>query len=256
MKTLALLLTFFFLNQSFAIPNIQKDIPVFTSMQETLDWFTAKETELSPRDRRQLFLRIYHEVTLEMINMFNENQFRNPEWVRQLMFEYLSLYRNALECDQSRQCEVPPAWEKAFKENRRNRFSPSIQLLLSISAHVNRDLAIALAHIEADFKNKTQFRDFVTISVIFKRRMPNLIHILQDYQNCHVSSLEKKQINSLINWVMGRTRAQAWELGRQISKTKSARTESRMVGIIEKHAARENLSIELLGPIPGSLICF
>ena len=69
-----------------AEPLLQKDIPVFTDMQQTLDWFSAKELELPKRDGRGLFLRIYHEVTLEMVTMFEQNKFKNPVWVRILFF--------------------------------------------------------------------------------------------------------------------------------------------------------------------------
>lgn len=239
-----------------AEPALQKDIPVFTDMQQTLDWFSAKETELPSRDRRGLFLRIYHEVTLEMVNMFEQNKFQNPDWVRSLMFEYLSLYRNALECDQSRLCEVSPAWQKAFRENKRRKFRPSVQLLLSISAHVNRDLAVALSHIDVEFSSSSEYRDFQTISLIFRRRMPQLIRIVQKYENCHVSSLERKEVNAMINWVMSRTRKQAWDLGRRFSRVKTAKAEKHMIQELEYHAAKQDRTIELFGPLPSRIVCF
>ena len=256
MSRLALLLILILSVFAHAEPALQKDIPLFTDMQQTLDWFSAKELELPKSDRRGLFLRIYHEVTLEMVTMFEQNKFENPDWVRSLMFEYLSLYRNALECDQTRSCAVSPAWQKAFKENRHHKYRPSVQLLLSISAHVNRDLAIALSHIDVEFSSSSQYRDFQMISLIFKRRMPQLIRIVQKYENCHVSSLEKKEVNAMINWVMSRTRKQAWDLGRRFSRVKTAKAEKYMAQVIEEHAAKQDRTIELFGPLPSRLICF
>ncbi|MGZ3747061.1 MAG: DUF5995 family protein [Pseudobdellovibrionaceae bacterium] len=241
--------------QAVAGPKIQKDASYFTNLEEDLAWFQSEERQIPIEDIRGFFLRIYHSVTMEMPNMFKEKQFENPEWVRKLMLKYVSLYRNALECSLSKSCEVSPSWQVAFKENERNKKAPAIQLLLSISAHVNRDLPIALAEIGTDFKDVSLHKDFQRIALIFQRRMPELIGLLQDYQHCSPNNYEQNLINRIIQWAMSRTREQSWSYGAQLADVQTDQEEQVILKQIETHTNQENLSIKLLAPVPEVLMC-
>lgn len=249
------LVVFLFQIPAFAEPRIQRNAEYFKNIQEDLAWFEAAELQIPKDSTRGLFLRVYHSVTKEMPNLFAENQFENPEWVEKLMLKYVSLYRNALDCSLSKSCKVSPAWRYAFAENDRNQKAPAIQLLLSISAHVNRDLPIALAAVHTDFNDVSLHRDFQRISIIFKRRMPELIGLVQKYQSCTTSRREQKMINQVIQWAMNGTRETSWSYGAQLAAVKTEKEERALLEHIEMHAKVENLYIKVGGPVPGFWIC-
>lgn len=238
------------------VPTIQSHANYFNNLQEDLAWFQSNEKTIHHNDMRIIFSRVYEAVTLEMENMFNEKQFKNPVWVNKLMLKYVSLYRNALDCSLTNSCSISPAWENAFKINEKNSIMPGIQLLYSISAHVNRDLPIALAASDTDFDSSDYYYDFTRISLIFKRKMPELINIVLDYQYCDINFADRKIINQTINIVMNRTRAQAWNYGRALSQTKTIEEENRVLDAIEANTAGENGTIRTLAPASAKMICF
>ena len=191
-----------------------------------------------------------------MVNMFKENQFHHPEWVNALMLKYVSLYKNALDCELSGLCPVSKAWQAAFDENKSGRITPAGQLLISISAHVNRDLPIALASLDSTkFADETYQEDFRNISTIFLRRMPEMIKIVQEYESCNINTFDQEIITSVINFAIGRTREKSWVYGSKLALVKTTKEENALMGEIEAHAHRENLSIYIVAPAPAFLIC-
>lgn len=255
MKKWLSLSIFLFQLQSLAEPKIQKEADYFTSTQDELAWFQSAQDQLPRESTRGLFLRVYHSVSEEMPQMFAEHQFENPEWVHKLMLKYVSLYRNALECSLANSCPVSQAWQSAFSENDRNKMAPTIQLLLSISAHVNRDLPIALSQVQTNFEDASVHRDFQRISLIFTRRMPELLGLIKDYQSCTVSTNESLLINKVIQWAMNRTRETSWRFGAQLGAVKTDLEEQRVLEKIEKHTKKESQLIKILGPTPEDWLC-
>jgi hypothetical protein len=239
-----------------AAPQMQKEAAYFTNLEADLNWFDAAQKSIDPRDTRTLFLRVYQSVTLEMTNMFAENQFQHPEWVNALMLKYVSLYKNALDCDASGACPVSPAWQIAFSENRSGKMTPAGQLLIAISAHVNRDLPIALAALGSTrFDDITYHQDFVKISMIFQRRMPALIKLVQEYETCRVNSVDEKIILAVIQHAIGGTREKAWVWAQKLAAAQTLEQENQIIKGIEQHAHNENRSLFLLAPAPAFLIC-
>ena len=253
---------------------MQREANYFANLNEDIAWFEAAEKPLPAGDTRAIFLRVYHSVTLEMDTMFAEKQFHHPEWVNELMLKYVSLYKNAFDCDDQKNCAVSPAWQTAFRQNRRGKISPAGQLLLSISAHVNRDLPIALASLAtgqagagsavsgavsgryaAQFADPTYHDDFDKISLIFQRRMPALIQIVQDYQTCRINPLDRKIVDGVINFAINTTREKSWNWALKLANAKSDGEEQAVLAGIEHHAQKEDLSIDIFSPAPAYAIC-
>ncbi len=241
---------------AFAVPTIQKDANYFDSLDADIGWFKSMDPVVPHSDLRSLFLNIYLTVSEEMPNLLAENRFNHPDWVKRLMFKYASLYKNALDCDLSGQCAVSPAWQTAFAENRAGKVSPNGQLLLSISAHVNRDLPVALASIpDTNFDDATYLQDFHTISLIFQRKMPDLIKVAQTYQSCRVNSVDYEIIMTVINHAINVTRDKSWNWGRTLSQTTTPAEEAQVMQQIEQHAHNEDISLYIFAPAPAFLIC-
>ena len=253
---------------------MQREANYFANLNEDIAWFEAAEKSLPAGDTRAVFLRVYHSVTLEMDTMFAEKQFHHPEWVNELMLKYVSLYKNAFDCDDQKNCAVSPAWQTAFRQNRRGKISPAGQLLLSISAHVNRDLPVALASLAtgqagagsalsgavsgryaAQFADPTYHDDFDKISLIFQRRMPALIQIVQDYQTCPINPLDRRIVDGVINFAINTTREKSWNWALKLANAKSDGEEQAVLAGIEHHAQKEDLSIDIFSPAPAYAIC-
>ena len=54
---------------------------------------------------------------------------------------------------------------------------------------------------------------------------------------------------------MSVTREKAWSWGRTLSSVKNQRSENYVMQEIEHHAANENISIQVVGPIPAKVMC-
>lgn len=236
------------------VPDIQNDADYFASIEEDLDWLKSLSSTLPTGDKRLLFADIYHEVTKEMKVLFEENRFNNPVWVERLMLKYVSLYKHALDCSLA-PCALSPSWQTAFGSHQSNKYKPGVQLLLSISAHVNRDLPIALAAIETDFKDEKLKQDYRKIALIFDRRMPSLIQLLKNYQRCRVSKVDRKLIDRIIRWAMNSTRDQSWEYGKKLSAIHSLEEEKQLMMNIEAHTKKENKIIFRYAPLASKIIC-
>ncbi len=235
---------------------MQSEANYFGTFEQDVAWFEAAEKTLPVGDTRAVFMRVYHAVTLEMPRMFAESQFQHPEWVNELMLKYVSLYRNAFDCDDLKNCEVSPAWQTAFRQNRRGKISPAGQLLLSISAHVNRDLPVALASIPSTrYADPTYLQDFNKISLIFQRRMSDLITIVQEYETCRVNPVDRKIIDGVINFAINTTREKSWKWAEKLAAVETNENENQVLKAIENHAHNEDISIYIWSPAPALAIC-
>lgn len=253
-----IILFLFFLSVSLAsarTPDTQSEANYFNSIEEDIQWFEYLDATIDHDEPRMLFANIYHEVTLEMPKLFSEHKFENPDWVLKLMLKYVSLYKHALDCSYQKECTLSPAWVKAFQTHQDGQTKPAIQLLLSISAHVNRDLPIALAAVETDFKNKSLERDYKKIAMIFDRRMTNLIKVLRGHQRCRVRWIDRKLIDRVIRWAMNSTRDQSWANAHKLSLAKNFYDEMKILKVIEEYTAKQNKFILRYAPAGEFGIC-
>lgn len=100
-------------------------------------------------DHRGIFALAYLETTKEYQRASLEpGFFRHPEFLNHEDVVFAKLYFDAYDNWQSgRLQKVPPAWRLAFSASRDKRVNTSGDVLLGISAHINRDLPIVLATI-------------------------------------------------------------------------------------------------------------
>jgi hypothetical protein len=98
-------------------------------------------------DRRAIFLRLYHKMTLEVHAAINgcrdyrgREVFMDPGWVRRLSGRFSTLYFRSLEAPPSER-----AWTLAYEVAARPGSSVVENALLGINAHINFDLPRAIA---------------------------------------------------------------------------------------------------------------
>lgn len=100
-------------------------------------------------DHRGLFALAYLETTREYQRASLEpGFFRDPAFLNHEDVVFARFYFDAYDDWQAGRIEeVPPAWRLAFSASTRKRVNTSGDVLLGISAHINRDLPMVLATI-------------------------------------------------------------------------------------------------------------
>ena len=100
-------------------------------------------------DHRGLFALAYLETTKEYQRASLEpGFFRDPEFLNHEDVIFAQLYFDAYDDWQAGRLQnVPPAWRLAFSASTKKRVNTMGDVLLGVSAHINRDLPIVLATI-------------------------------------------------------------------------------------------------------------
>ena len=100
-------------------------------------------------DHRGLFALAYLETTKEYRRASLEpGFFRDPEFLNHEDVIFAQLYFDAYDDWQAGRLQtVPPAWRLAFSASTKKRVNTMGDVLLGVSAHINRDLPIVLATI-------------------------------------------------------------------------------------------------------------
>jgi len=116
-------------------------------MQKTLRLFHERH------DRRAVFLRLYYIMTLEVHAAINglgaykgQTVFLDPPWVERLSGKFASLYFRSLDTFRRNPSDdVERAWKIAYKVVRDKSSTVVQDALLGMNAHINYDLARAIA---------------------------------------------------------------------------------------------------------------
>ena len=105
------------------------------------------------RDKRAVFLRLYYIMTLEVHAAINglgvygtQTVFLDPPWVERLSGKFASLYFKSLDTNgREPDPTVERAWKEADKAARSTSSTVVQNALLGMNAHINYDLARAIA---------------------------------------------------------------------------------------------------------------
>jgi hypothetical protein len=108
-------------------------------MQALLDAWQAAN------DRRAIFLRCYAMMTANMLAALEAGEFGDATWVRRLLEHFAGYYFAGLEAFQKQPDLAPAAWQLAFRKAAEPRSNALQNLLLGVNAHINYDLALAVA---------------------------------------------------------------------------------------------------------------
>lgn len=116
-------------------------------MRTGLEYFHARN------DRRAIFLRLYYIMTLEVhaaVNQLGDYQgkaiFLDPDWIAHLSGHFCTLYFRSLDTFEREPDEtVERAWKIAHRTAAQRSSTVVQNALLGINAHINYDLAHAIA---------------------------------------------------------------------------------------------------------------
>lgn len=96
-------------------------------------------------DRRCIFLEAYALMTERMSEAIGESRFEDGPWVRSLLDGFAGYYFDAVERFDTGDPATPQVWDLALSAAARPELGVLQHLFLGINAHINYDLALALA---------------------------------------------------------------------------------------------------------------
>jgi Family of unknown function (DUF5995) len=126
-------------------------------------------------DHRALFTRMYLRTTEALRSAVGAGRFRDGPAIVHFAAWFARLGFEAEDRGASGQIErVPPAWRVAFSAEAARRVRSIGDLLLSMNAHISRDLAFTVADLERGPGTKID-RDFVLFTNVIEARSASII---------------------------------------------------------------------------------
>jgi hypothetical protein len=114
-------------------------------------------------DRRCLFLDAYATMTEQMVSRLHSGVFVDPVWVERLLSRFAEYYFEAVETFESGIGDLAPAWNVAFESCSRDDMNVLQHLFLGINAHINHDLAFAVADV-LDARVEERLADYLAVN--------------------------------------------------------------------------------------------
>ena len=139
----------------------------YQSMGDVVASLTGLEAYfLDRRDRRAVFVSAYNQVSKAIGQSVATKTFHDPAWVEHHGMTFAELYRQALLAFETGTGTLPSAWKISFTESKAGRLLIIQDLILGIHAHVNHDLAWALAGLGIDPDRPTRYADHTKVNDI------------------------------------------------------------------------------------------
>ena len=121
------------------------------------------------RDRRGVFATAYLGITRAVEGEIQAGAFHDAAWATRYLVAFGNLYRRALLAWESGDhAAVPKAWRIAFQCAGEGWGLVIQHLLLGINAHINHDLAVALAQVGIDPDRPLRYADHTHINAVLE----------------------------------------------------------------------------------------
>jgi hypothetical protein len=116
-------------------------------------------------DRRCVFLAAYATMTEQMAAHLHSGVFTDPAWVNRLLVRFAEYYFEAVDVFDTGAGDLAPAWRVAFEGCGRDDLNVLQHLFLGINAHINHDLAFAVADV-LDDRVDLRMRDYLAVNQV------------------------------------------------------------------------------------------
>jgi len=150
----------------------------YETVDDVVDRLSRLEDCLRTRnDRRAVFLTIYTRMTRAVRRGIDRGRFADPDWMRRYVISFADYYRRAfLAFERGHLAAVPEPWRIAFGTALRGDALVVQDSFLGVNAHINYDLALALADVGIDPNRDRKYADHRAIDGILAR----LVDVQQD----------------------------------------------------------------------------
>lgn len=197
------------------------------SAQPPLAAVVARMQELAAplpaRDGVGCFTRLYLEVTLGVQQELRGVTFEAPEFLEKLDVTFAGLFFTAF-------TKQPPAWGPLFAARAAKHIAPLQFALAGMSAHINRDLPVALVETSRELRigleeGTPQHRDFETINNVLARVEAR---VKAQYLTGWLRTLDRivhrvDRLDDVVAmWDVARARDAAWANGEALGRLEAA----------------------------------
>jgi hypothetical protein len=167
-------------------------------------------------DARAIFATTYLLTTRNIIKAMDRRTFSDRVRMERITLAFGELWLDALEAeDKGRRDDVPPAWRLAFDAGKRDRVSPARVLMLSINAHVIRDLPFAV--VAAARPDASLEPDFKALNKVLADEVPEVRRALVSQYGDWPQDVTDRLDDRLPGLAMGAARALSWRLAVQLA---------------------------------------
>lgn len=165
-------------------------------------------------ERLQNFNKAYWVITKNVLERRKRKHFEDPSFLEKFDGCFAEYYLDALR-RYAENKRAPPAWRLAFDSCKKQDTSPVKSMCLGINAHINNDIAQALADCEADSRHH---RDYLYVNEVILDSIYEVIDELQD--DSAILNPKKTVIRPVYKAAMNRLarqwRSQAWDHYRRL----------------------------------------
>jgi hypothetical protein len=153
--------------------NVAAEFPIthpYASIDDAIQAFAALEQIFrSQHDRRAIFVTAYLNITRALKQSAEAGLFQDNAWATRYGICFANLYRTALLAYQRGDWNaLPKAWRISFDTSRSNGALAIQDLVLGINAHINHDLALALAEVTIDPQRPARYADHCKVNQVLR----------------------------------------------------------------------------------------
>lgn len=216
--------------------------PPFAAIEDVVAGLAALEATLANvRDLRGLFVMTYSASTSTIQRWIDQGTFLDNQMMARLVVTFGNAYRSALaEYAVGERSRVPVAWQQSFDACIARSGTALQCLMLSVNAHVNRDLPYAIVDAGVDVNCTHGYSDYARIdgvtplSVALARR-----HIARVYwRDIPISQrLFGGSMEALVVQSVERARRHAWTLAQRLVRAETDAARALVDRMIESRAA-------------------
>lgn len=154
----------------------------YGTVTEARDRLTELHREFAAReDDRAVFLTVYAHTTEAVVARIDRGEFENPDWVADYLVEFANHYREAVhDYERGELSAVADPWQLAF-DSAAAPDSLAIQdALLGVNAHINYDLAFALADVGIETDRRAKRTDHRAVTDVLREIVDDIQDLLAE----------------------------------------------------------------------------
>lgn len=206
-------------------------------------------------DAKAIFLRCYFLMTNNMLSALQQDDFLDPAWVTSLLDCFAGYYFTALDQYEQHPPSAPMVWHLAHDAARDPAMTALQNLLLGVNAHINYDLAFALAdvlrhewHELAEDQRTRRYQDYCHVNDVIGQTIDSVQDQILN-PSMPVMGFIDKLFGSLDEMLISRLitewRDKVWQHATRLLDLTSMDDQTRLHNHIEKEALELD---ELLWP--------
>ena len=187
------------------------DFQKLETIDDVIDSFEyLRSSFIATKDHRLVFVSTYKRVTQEIKQELGKNTFESPKWVNLIIVDFANLYLKALG-DYYQNKPLAGAWQEAFRSNDEKYHKVSVDLLLSMNAHISHDLPISLFNLfQAGYGPSEVKKDYFKMNEIIERLIPSFILLMSEIEK--TLGQDKKGLKEWVGfYFLKKMRSSAWD---------------------------------------------